>query len=390
MQRLSERPIPMHRPLLFGSLRSKITFAYVALGLLFAGLAAFAIVRLEVIELQMARQRTITSFFDAVRDVRGLEKSIFQYRKSADYKEAVRLLGTARTIIDEHKQNFEQVAAPEKIAALRSRLDGYERLLAEYWQLVRTRPSQAKLIEDAVRESRVEFLDEAEEIARSADRALGEELKRYRWSLVASIVAVALVVIGAGQLLSRRVSQPLKNMEQSMEAIANGRLKALELRTTDKEIVSLTAAFNHVLAELQARQQDMVRSEKLASLGTMLSGVAHELNNPLSNISTATQILIEELEQPNGPYQKELLSQVDEQTERARRIVSTLLEFARDRAFRREAVPLRTMLEDTLRLFAGQVPPGVTVRIDVPETLTVHADKQRMQQVFLNLIKNAV
>ena len=64
--------------------------------------------------------------------------------------------------------------------------------------------------------------------------------------------------------------------------------------------------------------------------------MAHELNNPLSNISSSCQILIEEIEDPDVEYKKELLSQIDEQTDKAKYIVRSLLEFSRDKEFKRE------------------------------------------------------
>jgi signal transduction histidine kinase len=122
----------------------------------------------------------------------------------------------------------------------------------------------------------------------------------------------------------------------------------------------------------------------------MLSGVAHELNNPLSNISTSTQILAEEFGQADPAYQRELVEQIDSETDRARQIVRALLDFAPERAFRRESVPLQPLLQDTLRLFAGQVPDGVRVVLEVAGDITVDADRPRLQQVFLNLFRNAV
>jgi signal transduction histidine kinase len=122
----------------------------------------------------------------------------------------------------------------------------------------------------------------------------------------------------------------------------------------------------------------------------MLSGVAHELNNPLSNVSSSTQILLEELDQGDLAYQRELLTQIDGETDRARQIVRALLDFAPQRAFRRESVALRPLLEDTLRLLGGQIPESIVVELAVPETIAVAADRPRLQQVMLNLVRNAV
>ena len=63
----------------------------------------------------------------------------------------------------------------------------------------------------------------------------------------------------------------------------------------DRELVSFAAAFNRMLGELENRRRQLLHAQKLASLGVLVSGVAHELNNPLSNISTSCQLALEEL-----------------------------------------------------------------------------------------------
>ena len=85
-----------------------------------------------------------------------------------------------------------------------------------------------------------------------------------------------------------------------------------------------------------------------------------------------------------------MLKQIDEQSERAGNIVRSLLDFARERKFNKEALPLAPLMAQTLQFLKGQVPPKVTVAINIPDGITLFADKQRLQQVFLNLIKNAV
>jgi signal transduction histidine kinase len=98
-----------------------------------------------------------------------------------------------------------------------------------------------------------------------------------------------------GQVLAREVVRPLRSLEQALNSVAEGRYEPVAIGSRDREIVSLTNALNRLLRERELHERHLIQSEKLASLGTLLSGVAHELNNPLSNISTSAQILAEEM-----------------------------------------------------------------------------------------------
>jgi signal transduction histidine kinase len=128
----------------------------------------------------------------------------------------------------------------------------------------------------------------------------------------------------------------------------------------------------------------------MASLGTLTSGVAHELNNPLSNISTSTQIMMEELGEADLDYQKKLLSGVEEQVEKARDIVRSLLEFAREGEFELGLIDVGELIEKTLKLVKGELPAKVEVRVDVPERFQVEVDQRRLSQALINLVLNGV
>jgi two-component system NtrC family sensor kinase len=196
--------------------------------------------------------------------------------------------------------------------------------------------------------------------------------------------------IVVAHILARMIVRPLKALEEEMRQIAEGKLEKVAINSKDREIVSLTNAFNKMLKELELRQKHLIQTEKLASLGTLVSGVAHELNNPLSNISSSCQILMEEFEDADMEYKKQLLSQIDEQTERARNIVHSLLEFSRHKEFKKETLPLKRLFEETILFVKGEIPAGAKINLDIQEDVFVLADKQRIQQVFLNLIKNAL
>ncbi len=133
-----------------------------------------------------------------------------------------------------------------------------------------------------------------------------------------------------------------------------------------------------------------MHTEKLASLGTFLSGIAHELVNPLSNIYSSSQILLEEIEDADKEYQKELLTQIEKESDRARNIARTLLEFSREREIKKEMLPLKDLFEETVRFIGGEKPSRVDIVFDIPVDIRIYADKQRIQQAFLNIIKNSI
>lgn len=372
------------------SLQQKITFGYFSIGGLIIGLALFAFVELRLIESQVLAGERVAEFFDTTLEMRRFEKNYFLYRQDADAHENQAYVGKAQRLIEDNFADFSALAGEAQTASLRATLDSYTRAMSAYYEAPPDSTAQRIGIETSIRLAGKEIVTRAEEIAHAERKKLQSSLDQHRRSLIVSIVCLILLVVAIGRIWSRRVVRPLMQMEESMEAIANGERSQIVLPSQDREIVSLSNAFNKVLQELETRQKHLVRTEKLASLGTLLSGVAHELNNPLSNISTSCQILAEEMDTADPAFQRELLEQIDGQTARARNIVRSLLDFARDREFKRETLPLAGLIAETLRFIKGQVPPRVTIVANVPADISVQGDKQRLQQVFLNLLNNAL
>jgi signal transduction histidine kinase len=369
------------------SLRQKVTFGYYALASLIVGLSLFAFFELRLIGDKIIAGGRIAEFFDATLEIRRFEKNFFLYRLEQDLAENREYVIRAQDLLNGHRAAFVSLTGPEQADELTRELERYAGFMQAY---AASSPSQSETLEGEIRQVGKAIVTSAESIARAERLSLQASLDRHRQVLLGSIVFLVAVAVGIGLLVSRRVARPLQRLEQDMAAVASGKLIRLEQASTDREIVSLTQVFNQVMRELELRQQQLLRAEKLAALGTLLSGVAHELNNPLSNISTSCQILLEEGETADPALRDELLGEIDAQTLRARNIVRALLDFARDRETRHEVLPLAPLVDETLRFVKGQVPTHVAVQIDIPAELNVFGDRQRLQQVFLNLIRNAL
>ena len=367
------------------SLRKKIIVGYAAIAALVVGLSIFSVIELRLIKANITAGERIGEFFDTTLEIRRFEKNYFLYRQAGDLAEHRTLVTRARSLLHDNAAAFEAIDTRTHVGELGKDLEAYARLMEGYGS---NGPDEGLATE--IRRAGKEIVSAAESLARTERNALQASLDRHQQMLIGSVVAICLLVALIGQLLSRRVGRPLKELEDKMEEVAAGHRAKLEMTTEDREIASLCQAFNHVLQELELRRGQLVRAEKLAALGTLLSGVAHELNNPLSNIATSNQILGEEIESADNDFKKELIGQIDEETWRARRIVRSLLDYSRQRDFRREPLPLAQLVDDTLRLIRGQIPAAVAVEVRIAADLQVAGDRQRLQQLLLNLIGNAV
>ncbi|HXX58918.1 MAG TPA: ATP-binding protein [Thermodesulfovibrionales bacterium] len=382
------------------SIRQKIRLGYFAIVAIMVGLSVATFVEVRYLEKKVIFGAVISEFFDTTLEIRRFEKNYFLYKQRSDYVENMKYLAKAQELLERNIGGFETIASSSRILALQNDLKRYRELIEQYadeslrQESVQNTPLppvvEIRHLETRIREIGKGIITRAEEISKTERQSLQAMLSMYRTALILSIIALVFLTAVVGGVLSRMVVKPLKLLEESMKVISEGKFERVSLDSKEREILSLVGAFNRVLKELELRQRHLIQSEKLASLGTLLSGVAHELNNPLSNISSSCQILMEEIDENDKKYREELLAQIDEQTDRARNIVRSLLEFSRDKEFKKEPLNLNKLFEETIRFLRGQIPTKVEITLAVPDEITIVADKQRMQQAFLNLIKNAL
>jgi len=131
-----------------------------------------------------------------------------------------------------------------------------------------------------------------------------------------------------------------------------------------------------------------VTSEKLASIGLLSAGVAHEINTPLTGISSYVQILQKKLTEANY---LQILKKIEDQTDRVSKIVKNLLSFSRnpaDLAFHR--IDLKESLEEIISLIDYRLKSlNINLSLDLKPVL-IYAQRERLQQVFINIILNAL
>ncbi len=149
-------------------------------------------------------------------------------------------------------------------------------------------------------------------------------------------------------------------------------------------------ALRESMEQLKEAQARLIRSAKMAAVGQLAAGVAHELNNPLTSMLGFAEIVLQEIDQ-DAPYRADLETIISE-GRRARQIVLNLLDFSRQRKPLRQPVDLNDILRKTLAVVHPHLQArGVTVRQSFEQDIgPLSLDTGQMQQVFLNLITNAV
>jgi len=205
-----------------------------------------------------------------------------------------------------------------------------------------------------------------------------------------ALIPVFILSVSIALFLVFNVNHPLKIIENAITKIARGDFDNIPEIKTGDEFESLVFSLNHMIDELNRRSKQLVQAQKLASLGRLTSGVAHELNNPLNNISTSIQILIEELEEADLEYKKELLTGAEKEVERGKEIVQSLLEFARERTLSLKKVNFKDLVDSAIQQIQSQLPDNIHFDIQVPANIQASLGEQRIERVLINLIMNAV
>jgi two-component system, NtrC family, sensor kinase len=229
-----------------------------------------------------------------------------------------------------------------------------------------------------------------------------------------SVAFILLVSLSVGWLLHRLIYVPLEDLDKAARRLASGNFDHPIPVRGDDEFGTLASSSNTMMAALKKSRQELeewvqtlgekvkerteelrlaeaevARGEKLASIGQLAAGVAHELNNPLTGVLTFTHLLRQKA--ADGSQDAEDLDLVIRETRRCASIIRRLLDFARDKPPEKGPVKLNPLIEDTVR-FVGRSAALKQVEIDLqldPDLPLLHVDGDLIKQLLMNLLVNA-
>lgn len=221
-----------------------------------------------------------------------------------------------------------------------------------------------------------------------------EGWRRYLvFSIISALVPNLLLVL----LIVRTISRPLQRITLAAVQVTEGNYGTqVDLRKSNDEIGLLANSFNEMsrkmsadIESLRSLNEKLARAERLAAMGTLAAGVAHEVNNPLASISSLVQML--RSQSADNAETREKLDLISTQIDRITRVTRDLTEFARVRPASRSEVDINEVIEASLRLasFDSEFQKLELVKSLSSDLGRIIADGDQLQQVFLNLLLNS-
>ena len=203
---------------------------------------------------------------------------------------------------------------------------------------------------------------------------------------LSAILALSLIL---AFLVKRWVDVPVKELVAATQRVAGGDLNYAIEETRDDELGTLARSFNNMTAKLSEARLQLFQSDKLASLGRLAAGVAHEINNPLTGVLTYSSFLLKRTK--DQPELQEDLKVIVRETIRSREIVKSLLDFARQSVPKKTEADINEIVSRAASVVDSQLALNhvkLVKELD-PRLPKAAIDANQIQQVFINLFVNA-
>ncbi len=228
-------------------------------------------------------------------------------------------------------------------------------------------------------------LDVSISLAEVDKAILNSEWKIVLFSLIA-ILGVGFVI---AFFIRRWVSNPVNDLLNGTLQVSQGNLNYTIKDMSDDEIGKLGTSFNNMTKKLAEARMQLFQSDKMASLGRLAAGVAHEINNPLTGVLTYSSFLLKRTK--DNPEFQEDLKVIVRETLRSREIVKSLLDFARQSVPKKVNAHINEIIDKAISVIESQLALNKVKIIKQIETNlpTLTVDANQIQQVIINLLVNA-
>jgi len=376
------------------SIRGKLIlglFIVSMLGIVATSSAIYAMWRIE------DKVSIIESFYELnqkILEVRRYEKNYLLFNDNKDLLNALDYVDQVRASISRIK-----LILPRGIGGFGA---DYDRQLGNYESIFRglMSPSIDALKRHTLQNELREYGQSITKLIFDLDTRARIRVEREVANYQRLSVIILSIAIMAGTILIvylvSWITKPLEAIREASARIMQGEMSSIPI-TEDIggsiEGMELVNSLNRMLESLNLKQDQLVQSAKLAAIGKVTAGIAHEINNPLNNISLTAEVLLEDLPNLDCSERLDMVRDVLVQADRAREVVHHLLEFSRNRKSGIiEAIDLGKLVEETIVLLKNQFRlGGITCQFTPPaEKTEVTGNANQLQQVLVNMMLNAV
>ncbi|SPF37714.1 Histidine kinase,HAMP domain-containing protein,histidine kinase [Syntrophobacter sp. SbD1] len=318
-------------------------------------------------------------------EMRLAEKNFFLYGDKSALPEIEIKIGVVSDTIEESRANILRAIGQPKIEQLESGLANYRQALKD--AKVGDLAVQAK-----VREAGQKLGEFTNYITVSERSEVNRIIAGSRKGLFFSLVCILLSAVGITHLMSSRVLKSLKRIEKVTFFISEGDFSKIEPNTSTDECGLAISALISMAQELRNREEQVLEARKLASIGILIAGVAHEVGNPLNNISMMAQNFIDLYDNLGRDDHIEYMKRIEEETERIQRIVKDLLDFARPKKPDLMETCINNVVNKSMRLVQNMIYIcNIEAELDLKNDLpSVYIDEHQVQGVLINLLTNAL
>ncbi len=337
------------------------------------------------------------SLFDKIDrqilEVRRYEKTYLLYRNKADLIYALDYLVEIEWEIKAHSDEFAKLGIKDSLIKLDYLLKKYDTLITGLLE----RGGRNKKLEWEIRREGRKITNLFENIRGVAISRLNEDIQFYSSVPIIIFLIVLIVIAFTAYFMSKWILEPIEYVTLRAKEISAGNLRHIPkcegFFFRCQECDQLIDALNKMLDAINAKQEQLIQATKMAAIGTALSGIAHEINNPLNNIFLTTEVIMENIDNLSKEELLEMLQDIYNEGERAKEIVGHLLEFSRSKKqLQMEQVDLNKLIEEALRIMTNQIKmAGVELETDLPsKSLIILGNFNQLQQVLINIIVNAL
>lgn len=376
------------------SLRFRITAGFLICFLMALSITLLSLYVLLQLQTKLHFLEVADTFMLELQQARRFEKNFFLY--GTNLPDALAHVHTAQQLIRVNAAQLAEVVGVSQVEGLQQEILQYAQLLevllgtaADPARTASDRPQ----VEAALRRHGAAVLGQGLQLVQQERQAVAQMLNLAKQVPLYFLVLLFVVMAFLAHKLSRQILGPLSRLKRFTQQISQGETAPVPpAHGYQDELYDLTQALQTMLTELQHRQEILTQSEKLRALGTLTAGIAHELNNPINNITLTAYSLRDDAESLSQTERMTMVQEIIAEADRLRGIVSHLLDYARESEVSLEPVDLPQLLQETLLLVGKQLKlAGAQLAVDLPSGLPpVRGDRRQLRQVFLNILLNAL